>query len=432
MFGSVPGERQQRVSGLAAPSLQPARARQRSLNQMKALALALLVFAAVLYLSCLSFTDGKGGWGFLAAGAEASMVGGLADWFAVTALFRHPLGLPVPHTAIIPRKKDQIGESLALFVEENFLTVAVVGHRIAASQFPLRIGTWLAEPRHADRLARETLATFGSLERAWHDEEIGAAIAAYAEGRLRKIDVAPALAKVIDSIRAGGQHQLALTVVLRSFSRFLNENKAIFRQRLREESPEWVPEWVDDRVFRRLYAGLQKLVTDVTSFEGHELRRQYDIFLADYANSLRTDPDRAAAVNTAKLDFLERPEVRAWLDGLWQRTKASALEDIASEESQLRTTLESLILRFGSSLRDDKSLQQRLEKGLAKAVDHVITHYSHEITNLISATVSRWDAADTGRRLELQVGRDLQFVRINGTVVGALAGIGIHAVSMLV
>ncbi|SDJ20851.1 Uncharacterized membrane-anchored protein YjiN, DUF445 family [Frankineae bacterium MT45] len=409
----------------------PSLERRTALRRMKLVAGGLLVFGAVVYALCLWLGDGTGAWGYLQAAAEASMVGGLADWFAVTALFRHPLGIPVPHTAIIPRKKDQIGESLAAFVEQNFLTATVVGQRLEAARVPQRIGAWLADPLHAERVADEASSILAAVAGMLRDDEIESAVAGFVDAQVRKVDVAPALARIIDAIRDEGQHQEALTAALRSLMRFMDLNRSVFRDRLSQESPEWVPDWVDDRVFERLFRGLQSFLADVIGNESHELRRQFDRYLGDYAQSLRTDPERAAAVNATKLQLLEHPEVRRWLGTLWLRLKASILNDVGDPDSELRRNLVSLTRRGGEALRDDAALQQRVDTGIGTATEYVLSHYSADIAELISGTVARWDAEETGRRLELQVGRDLQFIRINGTVVGALVGVLIHLASQL-
>ncbi len=405
--------------------------RMQSLRRMKRVATGMLIGAAAVFAVCVIVGDGHGLWGYLQAAAEASMVGGLADWFAVTALFRHPLGIPIPHTAIIPRKKDQIGSALATFVQQNFLTESVVGERLAAAQVTRRFGEWLAEPRHAARIADEAGSALNGLANVIRDDEVRDAVAHFADRKLREVQLAPLLARVLDTVRESGQHQAALTAGLKGLMRFLDDNRALFRDRLSQESPEWVPNWVDDRVFARLFLGLQSFLADVTAQPDHDLRRQFDHYLREYAVALRTDPEKAASIEKAKIDLLERPDVREWLSGLWAYLKRSILAGAADPNSDLRRTVASLTVQVGTTLRDDPNLQSTVDKSLQRLVGHVLARYSDDIAELISGTVARWDAADTGRRLELQVGRDLQFIRINGTVVGALVGVIIYAVSQV-
>ena len=410
----------------------PAPERLRALRRMKANATGLLLVAAAVFVVCVTVGDGHGLWGYVQAAAEASMVGGLADWFAVTALFRHPMGIPIPHTAIIPRKKDQLGAALGGFVQQHFLTASVVGEHVAQAGVPRRIGEWLAVPDNAARVADEFAAALGGIGSFVRDDEIRAAVAAYAEKRLRSADVAPLLSRLAHRDEYPGQHQVALTAGLRGLMRFLDDNRPIFRQRLAEESPEWVPEWVDDRVFAKLFSGLQSFLADVMANDSHELRQQFDRRLRDYATALRVDPAKAASIDAAKLQLLDHPEVREWLSTLWTHLKGAVLAGAADPGSELRRTVQSLTVQVGTALRDDPSLQAKFESVLQRMVSHVAARYGSDIAALISTTVARWDAEETGRRLELQVGRDLQFIRINGTVVGALVGILIHAISQLI
>ena len=409
----------------------PAADRMQALRRMKSVATGMLVAAAAVFAVCVIYGDGHGLWGYVQAAAEASMVGGLADWFAVTALFRYPLGIPIPHTAIIPRKKDQIGEALASFVQQNFLTESVVGERLAAAQVARRSGEWLADPRHAARIADEAGSALNGLANVVRDDELRDAVAQFAHRKLNEIQLAPLLARVLDAVRESGQHQAALTAGLKGLMRFLDDNRAVFRDRLADESPDWIPEWVDDRLFARLFTGLQSFLADVTTQPDHELRKNFDQYLRDYANALRTDPEKAASLEKAKIDLLDRPDVREWLSGLWAYLKQSILSGAADPNSDLRRTVESLTMQVGRALRDDPAVQSKVDGSLQRLVGHVLANYSDDIAELISGTVARWDAAETGRRLELQVGRDLQFIRINGTVVGALVGVIIYAISQI-
>ncbi|HZC70581.1 MAG TPA: DUF445 domain-containing protein [Jatrophihabitans sp.] len=398
---------------------------------MKLTAGALLVLAAGIYALARTVGNGAGAWGYVQAGAEASMVGGLADWFAVTALFRHPLRIPIPHTAIIPRKKDQIGDALAGFVQEHFITPEIVGERMAAAEVPRRVGEWLGEPDHARRFAEEVSRGVSGLAAVLRDDELRASTAAFAERRLRELDVAPLLARLIDAICDAGQHQAALTTLLRGARKFLDNNRAEFRGRLGQESPEWVPEWLDDRVFNKGFSLLQSLLGDVIDDENHMLRYGFDLQLRDLAQRLRTDPEQIAKVERARDELLEDPRVHEYLNNLWDSMKRLLLDRAADENSELRRSVQSLTVRVSEVLRYDLSVAAKVNDALERLVDHVVTHYAAELTDIISTTIQRWDTAETSRRVELQVGRDLQFIRINGTVVGALAGLAIYGFTQL-
>jgi uncharacterized membrane-anchored protein YjiN (DUF445 family) len=419
--GAVPG------STFRAPDA----ARIAGLQRMKLIAGGLLVVAACIYALCRWVGDDEGVWGYVGAAAEASMVGGLADWFAVTALFRHPLRLPIPHTAIIPRKKDQIGESLAEFVSEHFFTPEIIGERVSQARVPERVGEWLAEADHARQIAAELSTAIGGMAELLHEDELRNAVATFADKRLRQTDVSPLLARVLDAVCDSGQHQKAMTALLTGITNFLDQNRTILRQRLHDESPEWVPVWVDDRVFAKGYTLVQEFLADVMSTDDHALRRAFDGQLRAFAERLRSDPEQAARIEEAKLELLEHPRVREYLADLWTTVKELLLEGAADPDSDLRRSVERLVTGVGQALRDDPAVIAKVDEGLLKLTGYVVRHYGDDLTAVISTTVERWDTEETSRRLELQVGQDLQFIRINGTVVGALAGLVIYTLSQL-
>jgi uncharacterized membrane-anchored protein YjiN (DUF445 family) len=398
---------------------------------MKLLAGGLLAIAAAVFVVCVTVGNGAGVWGYGQAAAEAAMVGGVADWFAVTALFRHPLGLPIPHTAIIPRKKDQIGRALAGFVQQNFLNGPVVAERLLAAEIPRRAGEWLSDPEHAAAVASDIGSGIGGVASVLRDDELRAAILGYLDRRLHDTAVAPGIARVLDAVRASGQHQLALTAILRGVMRFLDENRSVLRERLDKESPDWVPAWVDERVFSRAFAGLQSFLADVIAQDDHALRLGFDRRLRDYAHELRIDPVTAGRAEQAKNELLDRPDVHEWFASMWTQLKASVLAESADPRSQLQRGLAGLIVQVGHALRTDDHLQAKADSWIVDSAHFLLSRYEPEVLGLISATVARWDAADAGRRLELQVGRDLQFIRLNGTVVGAVVGVVIYAVAQV-
>jgi uncharacterized membrane-anchored protein YjiN (DUF445 family) len=416
------------VEALSVPALPGDEDKRAGLRRMKLVATGGLVLAAVVFLASRMLGDGSGVWPFLEAASEAAMVGGLADWFAVTALFRHPLGLPIPHTAIIARKKDQIGESLGDFVQHNFLTPEVVGPRVQAAQIPRRIGEWLAAGDRPEQLAREFGLALAGANTVLADEDIRLAIERFADAQLRRLPAAPVVAKLLDLAVEGNQHQILLGEGLKSLMRFLDDNRDVFRQRVAEESPEWVPEWVDGKVFNKLFSSVQNFLADVAIDPGHALRKQFDERLRLYAVQLRTDPEAAQHLEQWKTELLDHPAVRNALASLWLPLKKAVLEAALDPNSELRRVGASVIRQTGVALRDDATLQAKCEGWVLGVMDHVLSHYAGELTGVITHTVARWDAESTARRLELQVGRDLQFIRINGTVVGSLVGLVLYTV----
>ena len=403
--------------------------RQRDLRRMKAFATGMLVAAAIVYLIARANEEGAAAWvGYVRAGAEAAMVGALADWFAVTALFRHPLGLPIPHTAIIPKRKDQIGRSLGEFVQGNFLTHEVLSQRLAGVHVGQRLGRWLAEPVHAERAAGAlTDAIRGTIE-VLDDRTVQEGIGGLVERRLRATAVAPLLGKAIDVSVEGGHHQRLLDAVMTGLSGFLDDNRGTMRLRLEQESPWWVPEPIDDRVFKKIFGGVQRFLADVRADPDHEVRASIEARVLRLAERLRDDPVMIAKAEEVKQELLSHPEVQAWLQSLWGELKRGMLAAADDPQSELRRRLTDGLTNVGKRLAADPELQAKVDDWVERAVEYVIDNYKGEVAELIATTVERWDGADTARRIELQVGRDLQFIRINGTVVGGLAGLAIHAV----
>jgi uncharacterized membrane-anchored protein YjiN (DUF445 family) len=398
---------------------------------MKRIALGFLLAAAALFLLAKWREDGHAAWGYLRAFSEAAMVGALADWFAVSALFRHPLGIPIPHTAIIPHRKDQIGDSLGQFVQENFLTKEVLNERLTNAHVGQRLGTWLAEPANAAKAGAGVAdALRGSLE-VIDDRDVGSALEGLIEQKVRTTPVAPLFGRAIDLAMEGGHHQRLLDAVLLGLAGFLDDNRTTFRERLEQESPWWVPEPIDDKIFEKIYSAVHRFLNDVGADSDHEVRQSIDQRVQAFAGRLRADEELMAKGEALKQELLEHRDVRAWLQSLWGEVKRTTLAATDDPTSELRQRIDQSLVRLGGRLRDEPELQQKVDDWVQRALGYVVDHYRGEVAEIISSTVQKWDGKATADRLELQVGRDLQFIRINGTLVGGLVGIIIHTVSNL-
>ncbi|MEJ8635227.1 DUF445 domain-containing protein [Streptomyces sp. MS2.AVA.5] len=405
--------------------------KQRGVRRMKLTALGLLVFVAIVFaLATWAGKAGAGPWtGYVAAAAEAGMVGALADWFAVTALFRHPLGIPIPHTAIIPNKKDQLGASLGSFVGENFLSGDVVRARLRALGIGGRLGSWLAEPAHADRVTAELSTALRGALTVLRDSDVQAVVAEAITRRADNAEIAPGVGKTLQKVVADGAHHRAVDLVCARAHDWLVLHSDSVMDAVEGGAPGWTPRFVDRKVGERVYRELLRFVTEMRDMPGHPARGAIDRFLTDFAADLQSDTDTRARVERMKSDLLARSEVQDVIASAWSSVRAMIMSAAEDDRSELRLRARSSLLSLGARLASDGRLQAKLEGWIEDAAVYVVTTYRAEITSLISDTVASWDAEHTSRKIEAHIGRDLQFIRINGTVVGALAGLLIYTVA---
>ncbi|MEU5916162.1 DUF445 domain-containing protein [Streptomyces sp. NPDC047141] len=405
--------------------------KSRGVRRMKALATALLLLVAVVYaLATWAKNAGWGAWaGYVAAAAEAGMVGALADWFAVTALFRRPLGLPIPHTAIIPTKKDQLGASLGTFVGENFLSADVVRGRLAALGIGGRLGGWLADPAHADRVTEELSTALRGALTVLRDADVQAVVGEAITRRAEAAEIAPGLGKTLEKVVSDGAHRRAVDLVCTRAHDWLVTHGDSVMDAVQGGAPGWTPRFVDKRIGERVYKELLRFVTEMRDMPGHPARGAIDRFLTDFAADLQADTDTRARVERLKSDLLARPEVQDIIASAWSSVRSLIIAAAEDDRSQLRLRARASLISLGTRLATDARLQAKVEGWAEDAAAYVVTTYRHEITSLITDTVAGWDAHQTSRKIEANIGRDLQFIRINGTVVGALAGLLIYTVS---
>lgn len=408
--------------------------RRRALRRMKLVALSFLLGATVVFLACRwAQADGAAPlWvGYVGAAAEAGMVGALADWFAVTALFKHPLGIPIPHTAIIKRKKDQLGEGLGTFVRENFLSGPVVETKLRDAQVPSRLGKWLSDPAHARRVAAETATVLRVLVELLNDDEIHQLIDRMIMRRIAEPQWGPPVGRMLQTVLSENRQEAMIQLLAdRAFQWSLNAGVVIQRV-VERDSPTWSPRFIDHLVGDRIHRELMDFTDKVRRNPDHELRRSATRFLFEFADDLQNDPATIARADAVKEQLMARDEVANAAAAAWKTLKRLVLEGVDDPSSSLRTRIAGTVIRVGESLRDDAELRDKVDDWMLRAAQHLVSQYGVEITAIITDTIERWDAEEASRRIELHVGRDLQFIRINGTVVGALAGLAIYAIAQL-
>jgi len=405
--------------------------RARNLRRMKAVALGFLLGATVIFLAC-RWGEARGGpgWlGYVGAAAEAGMVGALADWFAVTALFRHPLGLKIPHTAIIKRKKDQLGEGLGSFVRENFLSPDVIETKVRDAEVASRLGKWLSEPLHAARVADEASTVLRVGVELLNDEDIQHVIDRTIVKRLAEPQWGPPVGRVLGQLLAENRQEVLIQLLCdRAFEWSLNAGETIERVVTRD-SPTWSPRFVDHLVGERIHRELMDFTDKVRRNPNHELRQSANRFLFEFADDLQSDDATIARAEAVKEQLMARDEVTRAAETAWKTLKRLVLEGVDDPSSALRARIADSVMRIGDSLRDDAELRDKVDNWMVRGARHLVEQYGGEATAIITDTIERWDADEASRRIELHVGRDLQFIRINGTVVGALAGLVIYAVA---
>jgi uncharacterized membrane-anchored protein YjiN (DUF445 family) len=401
---------------------------------MKSVAGGLLVLAGIVYVVARRVEEaGAPAWvGFVRAAAEAGMIGGLADWFAVTALFRRPLGLPIPHTALIPTRKDALGESLGDFVGGNFLAEEVVRSRVRQAGVSARVGVWIAEEPNAQRVAAEiAVAVRGALE-VLRDDDVQDLLERTVLRPLAEAPVGPPLGQLLGRVvEEGSHHGLGVDLAVDETRRWLVANRRTVVSVVAAQAPSWSPRLLDDVVASRVHAELLRFVEEVAGDPDHSFRRAVDRFLGQVALDLQHDHRTMQRADELKDRLLERDDVRAATGRVWASARRVLLEAVSDPTSDLRRRAVRGLQGLGRRLVDDDELRRKVDGWLEEAVVHLATNYRDELTAVISDTVRRWDVDETTRKIELQVGRDLQFIRVNGTLVGALVGMVIHGVSLL-
>ncbi len=404
-------------------------ARRRGLRQMRTVAVGLLLLAACVYVATLGR---EGGWGFVNAGAEASMVGAIADWFAVTALFKHPLGLPIPHTALIPRKKDELGKGLQDFVGENFLQEAVIRERVAAATISARVGDWLGDPANARRVIDEVSDVAAIGLGNVRDEHIADLVTEALVPRFREEPISPLLGTALMEVLRDDLHHGVVDLVVEEMHRWLIDNPDTFARVLGERAPWWAPPKLNDAVTTRIHAEAIAWVEDIRDDPRHRVREALDSMLGQLAHDLLNDQETMDRAEGFKNRLLEHPQVVTTAISLWKAMRSALLDSVRDPEGAVRGRLLEELNRFAGRLREDADLRERLDRRAADVAVFMVARYGAELTTVITHTIERWDGKEAARRIELHVGRDLQFIRINGTIVGGLVGVVIHAVSLAV
>lgn len=371
--------------------------------------------------------------GFVQAFAEAAMVGGLADWFAVTALFRHPLGLPIPHTAIIPRNKDRIGDTLATFLRDNFLTPGVVARRMYGLDIAGATGRFLANPadRGTGRLRNGASRLLADILESLDDKRLGGMAKSAIAERFLRLDAAPLLGQSLDAAMREGRHIPLLDGIIQRTSYIIASNEEIIRQMVHERAGRLL-RWtgLDENVANAVISGLNKLAFDMADDPEHPLRLKINALLADLADDLQHDEAMQARVNGLKDELIANPAMQRWIDGLWQQGRAALLKAARDPDRAMAGRMGETLRQLGQTLQEDARLRETINRFARRAAVGAAASYGDGIVKLVSETIRSWDVQKVTDRIETAVGRDLQYIRINGTLVGGLVGLTLHAIDI--
>src|SRR6476659_3500158 len=400
---------------------------------MKVVATGLLVVMAVVFALSRAFEPHYPALSYVKAFAEAAMVGGLADWFAVTALFRHPLGLPIPHTAIIPRNKDRIGEALANFIRENFLVPRVVARRMQRLDVAGAAGRFLQTPAgEGTRIRAGASRLIADVFESLDDERLGGIVKSAISARLRKTEIAPLLGHALASAINEERHVPMLEAGIRWMARALDANEPLIREMVHKKA-NWVLKLagLDATLADAIIDGLRKLTVEMSTDPGHPVRIKVEEALAQLANDLQTKPETRERVEAMKEQLLDNRSVSLWLDALWQKGREAVIRAARNPDAVLAGKVGEILKSMGTTLEKDRRIRAAINQFARRAAVGMAASYGGSIVKLVSETVRGWDARTVTARLEAAVGRDLQYIRINGTLVGGLVGLILHVLDTL-
>jgi uncharacterized membrane-anchored protein YjiN (DUF445 family) len=368
--------------------------------------------------------------GYVQAAAEAAMVGGVADWFAVTALFRRPLGLPIPHTALIVERKDQFAATLGQFVQENFLNADVLAERVRSARVVPRLAAWLAGRANAAALAGRAADLVVTVADALRDEDVQRVLTDELTRAAGRVEVAPLAGRVLRVLIAGGHHTELFSAVVTGADRYLEEHRDEISAQFEAEAPRWVPDAVYRRAFSSLFARLRHRLAVIAADPDDEAWQQFEDWVAGLPERLETSSELRERGERIKREVLGSAGLRDWSSSLWKNLKETLRAQAANPESELRRALADALAAAGRRLGSDQVLQEGLERMVESGTRALADQFHDELAGLVTGTIQRWDAAETSSQLELLLGRDLQFIRINGTVVGASVGLALHAIAL--
>lgn len=401
------------------------------LAKMKRLALGFLLAATLIYITASMFLDQYFWVGFVAATAEAAMIGAIADWFAVTALFKHPMGLKIPHTAIIPNRKNVIAKQFGAFVQQNFLSEEVISLKIRSMNLSRRVAAWIVEKENAEAVAQQITTGLAGVIRVMNDQDIQTMIEKKVTARIRETSFAPMIGELLSFVTSGRRQQELFDGAVNLGLHLLEDSDHDIKEKVEQETPWWFPGSVDKAIYERIVRSVSKMLYEMQVDVFHPIRRRMVKELNQFMDDLKHSPEIAEKEISIKEDILKEPTVRDFTTSLWADIKLALLNQSENPDAELKQAIEDSVVKFGKSILEDELLAAKIDGWAEESGRYLIRTYGHEVADLISGTIDSWDPQATSERIELQIGRDLQFIRINGTVIGGLAGLVIHTLTVI-
>jgi uncharacterized membrane-anchored protein YjiN (DUF445 family) len=402
--------------------------RRARLRRMQRVATSLLGVSAVVFIAAAWFEPQYPWLGYVRAMAEASLVGGLADWFAVTALFRRPLGLPIPHTAIVATQKERIGKILGNFVQNYFLSRDVISSRLLAMKPSRRMANWLSEPENAKRLAKQVATGLVRTVEALPDDRMRELVHTTLRNNVRDTPIAPVLGRTLSVFVTGNRHHELVNRAAKLAAQAVQDNRDLIRDRVRSESPWWVPGAVDDKIYQKIFVAIDRLLSEIASMPEHPVREAIDKAVMDFVWNLERSPETIVRMEQLKNEWLDDPTLTELSARLWEGAKKAIIRQATAVDGPETAAIERGIASFGAALQKNEELLAEIDNWLVEIAVSVAEQNRQEVADMIAQTIASWDSEATVQRIEVAVGRDLQFVRINGTLVGGLVGLLIYTV----
>ncbi len=402
--------------------------RRARLRKMKTIATALLGVMAILFVLAARFKPAYPPLAWLEAFSEAALIGGLADWFAVVALFRHPAGVPLPHTAIVPKNKDRIAVQLGIFVEQNFLTPSNIAARLRGLDLAGHLLRWFAVPENTRKLFAGARALLPRLLDAVDDTEVRAIVRRVVVEELEQLDVARAAGSLLAIATAGGAHQRVLARILPVVARWLDGQRAEIKRRFAKRSL-LTPAFVDAYIVNRFVDGMIDLTAEIAQTPDHPIRRELDAYLRELVVRLHEDPETAAQAARLKTAIVQGSELDQLVAAGWSALRAR-LERMPAESADTEpssTRLAEIAAKIAQGMLGDPAVVERFNERICAAAESVLARFQQQFSLLITEVVQRWDADEVTDKIESELGPDLQFIRLNGSLVGGAAGVVLHA-----